>query len=69
MLAAHEGVGLIKIDVEGAELDVLKGGAALIARSRPLLYVENDRVERYTGIDRMVVGHWLRLMVAHAAVI
>lgn len=37
---------LIKIDVEGMELDVLNGAAATIARHRPLLYVENDRRAR-----------------------
>jgi len=41
-----ERVGLLKIDVEGFELRVLKGGCALIQRSRPLVYVENDRVDR-----------------------
>lgn len=41
----NEHVGLIKIDVEGSELKVLKGSRALIERSRPLLYVEDDRVE------------------------
>jgi FkbM family methyltransferase len=40
-----ERVGLLKIDVEGFELRVLKGSRALLQRSRPLLYVENDRVE------------------------
>ena len=44
-LLQAERVGLLKIDVEGFELRVLKGGEALIKRSRPLLYVENDRVE------------------------
>jgi hypothetical protein len=40
-----ERVGLLKIDVEGFELRVLKGSRAIIQRSRPLLYVENDRAE------------------------
>ena len=39
-----ERVGLLKIDVEGFELRVLKGGRGLVQRCRPLLYVENDRV-------------------------
>ena len=34
---------LIKIDVEGMELDVLKGAFETITRCQPILYVENDR--------------------------
>jgi FkbM family methyltransferase len=37
---------LIKIDVEGMELDVLLGAEATIKRSRPILYVENDRRDK-----------------------
>ena len=37
---------LLKIDVEGMEREVLEGGRAFLARFRPVLYVENDRVER-----------------------
>jgi FkbM family methyltransferase len=37
---------LLKIDVEGMEHDVLLGGRALILRTRPVLYVENDRPAR-----------------------
>jgi len=33
-------IDLLKIDVEGCELEVLKGGAATIARSRPVIIVE-----------------------------
>ena len=39
-------VGLMKIDVEGFELLVLQGAAAILERSRPILYVENDRLEK-----------------------
>ena len=35
-------VGLMKIDVEGHELAVLRGGARLIARCRPVLIVEME---------------------------
>jgi FkbM family methyltransferase len=36
-------LGLLKVDVEGQEIDVLGGAAETIARTRPVLYVENDR--------------------------
>jgi FkbM family methyltransferase len=36
----------LKIDVEGMELDVLLGSRALVQRTRPLLYVENDRADK-----------------------
>jgi FkbM family methyltransferase len=39
-------VKLMKIDVEGMELDVLLGSKATLARCRPLLYVENDRTAK-----------------------
>jgi FkbM family methyltransferase len=34
----------IKIDVEGMEKTVLKGGETMIRKFRPILYVENDRL-------------------------
>ncbi len=37
---------VIKLDLEGMEVEALRGGAAFIARHRPILYVENDREER-----------------------
>lgn len=40
-----EPVGLIKIDVEGSELSVLLGAEQALKTHRPLLYVENDRLE------------------------
>lgn len=39
-------VRLLKIDVEGMELAVIKGGAKTIGRDRPVIYCENDRRER-----------------------
>lgn len=49
-------VGLIKIDVEGHELAVLRGGAELIARDRPSLIVEAEDRHR-PGALSSVHGH------------
>jgi FkbM family methyltransferase len=37
---------LLKVDVEGMEIDVLRGALETIAKFRPALYVENDREEK-----------------------
>jgi FkbM family methyltransferase len=37
---------LLKIDVDGPELDVLKSGEMLVERFRPTLYFENDHREK-----------------------
>ena len=47
---------LLKIDVEGMELDVIRGAQQLIARARPLLYVENDREEKAMPLASHIVG-------------
>lgn len=39
-------VGFIKIDVEGYELEVLKGAIDTICRDRPVLYIEDDRSDK-----------------------
>lgn len=54
-------VGLIKIDVEGFELQVLKGAKNLIARCHPALYVENDRVEKSAALIQWLLEHGYRL--------
>lgn len=38
-----EDVSLIKIDVEGHEMEVLEGSLKTISRCKPTIYVENDR--------------------------
>jgi hypothetical protein len=55
---------LIKIDVDGAELDVLKSGADTIKRLRPVLYLENDikaasksLIDYLFGIDYRLYWH------------
>jgi FkbM family methyltransferase len=50
-LSGHERVSAIKIDVEGAELDVLLGAQHTLSRCKPLLIVECDR--HLTSVDRM----------------
>ncbi|MDB5805290.1 MAG: cobalt-precorrin-6Y C(15)-methyltransferase [Betaproteobacteria bacterium] len=48
---------LLKIDVDGKELDVLQSGADLLARCRPVLYFENDQAE----VSEALLGHVLDL--------
>ena len=45
-------VHLIKADVEGMEIDVVKGGANTIAAHKPLLYLEADRVHKRHALLR-----------------
>lgn len=59
---------LIKIDVEGAELDVLRGGAQFLARAKPRVIVEfsNDDLLAqarallpFYTFERLSQNHWL----------
>lgn len=47
-LISGEEVSVIKIDVEGAELEVLQGARATLRRSRPAIVMEIER--RHTGV-------------------
>jgi FkbM family methyltransferase len=51
----------IKIDVEGMELEVLNGAAALIERTRPLLYVENNDRTKSGALIRRLTGFGYQL--------
>jgi FkbM family methyltransferase len=60
-LFADATVNLIKIDVEGMEEQVLKGAQLLIDREKPILYVENDRVEQSTQLISLIKKYGYRL--------
>jgi len=56
---------LIKLDVEGFEEQVLRGAGQTIERTRPIMYVENDREERSDSLIRYIASlgyelHWHR---------
>lgn len=52
---------LVKIDVEGMESDVIRGGSQLLARFKPHLYVENDRVDKSEALMRLLDSQGYRL--------
>ena len=45
---------LLKVDVEGMEVDVVTGGEQLIQMYRPLMYLENDREDRSEALLTLV---------------
>jgi FkbM family methyltransferase len=49
-----ENVGLIKIDVEGYEEEVLRGAVETIARCKPILYIEDDRASKSAGLHKFL---------------
>jgi FkbM family methyltransferase len=51
----------IKIDVEGMELEVLLGAKAMLARDRPVLYVENDRLAKSEALVAQLVADGYRM--------
>ncbi len=48
------GLKLLKVDVEGMEYDVIAGAREIIGRFRPILYVENDRVEKSRALIELI---------------
>lgn len=47
-------LNVLKIDVEGMEHAVITGARETLDRCRPILYVENDRVDRSAGLIALI---------------
>lgn len=54
-------VRLLKLDVEGWEQSVLEGALNLIARHRPMLYLENDRINKSQSLIEFIQAQGYRL--------
>jgi FkbM family methyltransferase len=54
-------VSLIKVDVEGMEAEVLRGGEQMLRKFKPLLYVENDRLELSEALIGLIASFGYRL--------
>jgi FkbM family methyltransferase len=60
---AEDRLDLVKVDVEGMEIAVLLGAEGVIRRFQPVLYVENDRLDRSSTLIELLAGwgygcHW-----------
>lgn len=51
----------IKMDIEGMEIDALKGAEKTIRRLHPVLYVENERAENSDDLIRLIASYGYRL--------
>lgn len=47
---------VLKLDLEGMEIEAIRGAAELIATHRPLMYVENDRPARSKELIDLLLG-------------
>jgi FkbM family methyltransferase len=61
LLGDCSSIQLIKIDVEGMEREVLEGASHLIEKYRPLLYVENDRIDKSQALVEWLMAAGYRL--------
>ncbi len=60
-LTLERPVDLLKIDVEGMEEAVLRGSERILERDRPVLYLENDRLEKSASLIEWLLQHEYRL--------
>lgn len=54
-------LSFIKMDIEGMELKALKGAAGTLARDRPVLYVENDKLQGASALIQWLEQQRYRL--------
>jgi FkbM family methyltransferase len=57
----NDPIGLMTVDVEGAELAVLKGAENLIVAQRPVMYVKNDRSDKSKDLIEWLWAHGYEL--------
>jgi hypothetical protein len=46
--------GFMKIDVEGYELEVLRGAVQTIERCKPIMYIEDDRQNKSSALRTFI---------------
>ncbi len=49
-------LNFLKIDVEGMEIEVIKGASESIKKFKPIMYVENDRVEKSKKLIDLIIN-------------
>ena len=54
-------VDFVKIDVEGMEAEVLRGGEQMLKKFKPVLYLENDRLENSEALIQLIAGFGYRM--------
>ena len=52
---------VLKLDLEGMEVEALRGAASLVQQHRPAMYVENDRQERSAELISLLLSWNYRL--------
>lgn len=53
---AFDNVYFMKIDVEGYEEQVIRGGVEMIKKCKPIMYVEDDRPEKSKSLRELIIS-------------